>query len=120
MNQEQIKSAIRWMVTMFGAGAAGWMAHTGFMTSQQAMDILNSPVFLSIATPIAMGIWSLFTHTQANAVQVVKEIAKDPTSPVAGIVTTDNVAGRELANSMDAPAVVAPAGTVAASTIAKS
>lgn len=120
VNPEVIKSAIRWTITTFGALAAGWFAHSGYITADQVMGILNSPVFASIAFSVISGVMGLFVHTQANAVAVVKEIAKDPASPVAGIVTTNNTEGRELANKINDPAVIAPAGTVAASMIAKS
>jgi hypothetical protein len=119
-NPEQIKSAIRWVVTTFGALAAGWFAHSGFITADQVLGILNSQAFMSIAVSVVSGIVGLVVHKQSNAIAVVKEIAKDPTSPVAGIVTTDSVAGRDLAHSMNDLSVVAPAGTTSASVIAKS
>lgn len=52
-------------------------------------------------------------------VQALKEIAKDPTSPVVGIITTADEPGRQLAAQIDDPSVVAPAGSASAASISK-
>jgi len=56
-------------------------------------------------------IWSMFTHTEANAVQVVGTIAANPASPVKGVITAPTVAGRELAQSIPGPQVVQAGST---------
>jgi hypothetical protein len=117
MNTEQIKSAIRWLIGAFGMGLAGWFAHSGYVSQQQVMDVLNSPVFMSLAVSLVSAVWGLVTHTQSNAVAVVAKIAADPTSSVVGVVTTNDAAGRTLANSL--PAEVAAANTSGADMIAK-
>jgi hypothetical protein len=115
MNPEVIKSAIRWTITAFGAALAGWFAHSGYITADQALGILNSPAFASFAFAVVSGVVGLFVHTQANAVAVVATIAADPTSPVVGVITTNTMEGRKLAASL--PAEVAPANSAAASSI---
>jgi len=117
-NQEQIKSAIRWLITAFGMGAAGWFAHSGYITQAQVMDIFNSPTFMTIAVAVVSGIFGLLNHTQANAVAVVSKIAADPASPVAGVITTDTVEGRALAKSIPT-AEIAPANSIDANSISK-
>lgn len=117
-NPEVIKSAVRWVITTFGALLAGWFAHSGYITANQVTDILNSPVFMSLAVSAVTGIIGLFVHTQANAVKIVDEIAKDPTSPVVGVVTANTPAGKALADAMPGHTTAA-ANSVAASAIAQ-
>jgi hypothetical protein len=90
MNQEQVKSAVRWFITTFGAGIVnhGW-------ASSSTLETIGGAVVA--ATPF---VWSMFTHTQANAVAVVDTIAKQPDSPVKLVVTEPTEAGRDLANSL--------------------
>jgi hypothetical protein len=116
-NKEQINSAIRWLVTVFGAGIAGWLAHSGYVTAQQVTDALNSPAFLSLAFSMASGIIGLIAHTQKNAVAVVTAIAADPNSPVVGIVTTNTPEGRAMASVPHAE--IAVANSPAANAISK-
>ena len=111
--QEQIKSGIRWLITAFGMGAAGWFAHSGYITSQQVMDIFNSPTFMTLAVAVVSGIFGLMNHTQTNAVKVVDAMAKDPASPVQAIITTNTPEGKELAQAIPGVTTV-PAGTTAA------
>lgn len=116
-NPEQTKSVIRWLIGAFGMGLAGWFAHSGYISQQQAMDILNSPAFLSAAVSVVGVVWGLMAHTQSNAVSVVAKIAADPNSPIVGVVTTNTAEGRALATSM--PAEVQAAGTAGANSIAQ-
>lgn len=53
-----------------------------------------------------------------SVVQAVVEMAKDPTSPVQGVITTATPEGKELAKSIPGPIV--QAGSQAATDIAKS
>ena len=117
-NPEQIKSAVRWLVTAFGAGFAGWLAHSGYVTAGQVTDALNSPAFMGLAVAVISGIFGLLTHTQSNAVAVVTKIAADPTSPVVGVVTANTAEGRALADSLPHEEIKA-AGTAGATAIAQ-
>lgn len=124
MNPQQTNSLLRTVSGTVGGIIIGWFASRGWHLSpddtKSIMTLLQSPELIGLAMSAITGLIGMVVHTQSNAVAVVKEIAKDPTSPVAGIVTTDNIAGRNLASTMNDPSVIAPAGTVAASTIAKS
>lgn len=118
MNQEQVKSALRSIITMFDDLIAGWFAAKGWFTIDQVNSIINSPTTLSVATSIVMLVWGLFTHTQANAVAVVDTIAKQPDSPVKAVVTESTMAGQELADSLPGKTTVV-AGSSEAATIAR-
>lgn len=115
--QEQIKSGVRWLVTAFGAGFAGWLAHGGYVTANQVTDALNSQAFMGLAVAVVSGIFGLWNHTQSNAVAVVAKMASDPASPVVGVVTTNDAAGRAIADAHGA--VVSVANTPAAAAIAQ-
>ena len=114
--QEQIKSAIRWLVTAFGMGFAGWLAHSGYVTTNQVMDALNSQAFMGLAVAVISGLFGLWNHTQSNAIAVVAKIAKDPDSPIVGMVTTNDAAGRAVADAHGPEVSVAttPAATAIA------
>lgn len=117
MNTEQVKSAIRSLITTFGGVIAGWFAAKGWFTIDQVTSVLNSPTTLSILASVAAGIWGLVTHTQTNAVAVVDAIAKQPGSPVKAVVTENTAAGNDLANAMPGNTTVV-AGSQAAATVA--
>jgi hypothetical protein len=89
MNEEQAKSFARWIVATFGPFL---MAH-GY--TQSTMEMWAG-VFVS-AAPL---IWSMFVHTESNAVKVVDKLAKESSSPVLAVVVASNQAGKDLANAM--------------------
>jgi putative heme iron utilization protein len=76
---------------------------------------MASGVVLSLV-PLA---WSMFVHTQTNAVAVVDAIAKQPNSAVKAVVTESTVAGRELAESMPGNTTVVAGSSAAAAVAAK-
>lgn len=117
-NPEQIKSAIRWLVATFGGVVAGWLAHGGYVTTQQVTDVINGPAFFSFAFSVASGVIGLLVHKQSNAVAVVTRIAADPGSPVVGVVAANNAAGHALVSAIDHTGEIAVASTTAASAIA--
>lgn len=112
MNQEQVKSAIRWVMTTFGTFVAGWFAAKGWFTVDQVVGVLNSPTVIGLITSGVMLAWGMITHTKTNAVAVV-----DKMNEVAGVVTKPTVDGRALANSVLSSTVVS-SGTGAAANIA--
>ncbi len=112
MNEEQVKAAVRWIVSTFGAAIAGFFAGKGWFTVDQVMGFLNSGTFIGAVVSLAGLVWGMFVHTKANAVATV-----DAMPEVAGVLTKPTVEGVELAKSVPSP-TVAPAGTVAATTIA--
>lgn len=111
-NPEQIKSLVRWAVTMFGGVVAGWFAAKGWLSAQQVMDILNSPTFVGIVVSLIGGGLSLATHTKANAIKVA-----DSDTDVAGVVMKNTPAGAAIAAALPSP-TVAVAGTQAAAQVA--
>lgn len=64
-----------------------------------------------------LGIVLTFTTGQGSQIKSVVEMAKDPTSPVQGIVTTNTDAGKALAASIAGPIVAA--GSSAANELIK-
>lgn len=108
MNQEQVKSAVRWMIATFGPTI---VAHGYASTS--TLEMVGG-VIVSLA-PL---IWGMFTHTQNNAVAVVDTIAKQPDSPVKAVVTEPTEAGRDLAASLPGNTTVV-AGSLAAASATK-
>lgn len=66
---------------------------------------------------VAVGVWSHLTKTDASKIAAVVELAKDPSSPVQGIITTNDEAGKTLAASIPGP--IEAAGSNAAAEIAK-
>lgn len=107
MNQEQAKSAVRWIITTFGP----FIIQHGYATSS------SLELWGGVAVSLAPFIWGMFTHTEANAVAVVDTIAKEPASPVAAVITTDTIAGRELAINIPGSTTVV-AGTPEAKAVA--
>lgn len=107
MNQEQAKAAVRWIIATFGP----FIISHGYATSS-TLELLGGVVVSLI--PFA---WSLLTHTQTNAVAVVGAIAKDPASPVKGVITASTAEGRDLAQSIPG-STVAAAGSSDAKLIA--
>lgn len=117
-NIEQVKSLLRWLITTFGGGIAGFFVAKGWFTIDQVTSVLNSPVLISTVASIIVGIWGLVTHTQTNAVKVVDDIAKNPDSPVKAIITEPTVEGHALASSIASDTTVI-ASTPKAQEIAK-
>jgi len=118
MNQEQVKSGLRWLITTFGGVVAGWFAAKGWFTIDQVTSVLNSPTTLAIAASLISGAWGLFVHTEKNAVAVVDTMAKQPDSPVKAVVMEPTMAGRELADSLPGKTTVV-AGSSEAVTMAR-
>lgn len=116
-NTEQIKSSVRWLITTFGAGTAGWFAAKGYFSVQDGLALLNSPAFLSASVAVIGWILGLFDHTEKKQVAAVDALAKEPNSPVQGVVTAPTPEGKALADAMPGN-TTAPAGTQAAAEIA--
>lgn len=108
MNAEQVKSAVRWIITTFGPTI---IAH-GY-ASASTLEIAGG-----IVVSIVPLIWAMSVHTQQNAVAVVDTIAKQPESPVKAVVTEPTEAGRDLAAALPGNTTVV-AGSSAASNVAK-
>jgi hypothetical protein len=108
MNPEQAKGTVRWIITTFGP----FIIQNGW-ASASTLEMIGG-----IIVTVAPWIWSLFTHTEKNAVTVVDAIAQKPESSVKAVVMEPTQAGREIADSIPGNTTVV-AGTPAATSIAK-
>jgi hypothetical protein len=90
MNAEQSKAFVRWLITTFGPIL---IAH-GYATGTQL------EMWGGILTSMIPLVWSMFTHTETNAVAVVDTLAKNPDSPVQAIIVNNTPAGHDLAMKM--------------------
>jgi hypothetical protein len=108
MNVEQAKSAARWLISVAGP----FLVARGYIAADGGVEMWSALILSAI--PL---VWSMFVHTQTNAVAVVDAIAKDPNSPVKAIVTESTIAGRELAQALPGKTTVI-AGTAAAAAAA--
>lgn len=112
-NPEQIKTSVRWLVTTFGAGLAGFLAGKGWATTQQVMDALNSPALLSFVVTIVPLIWGLVARSKNNIVAAANDLPE-----VAGVIMKSTPEGVKIAEAVPSVTVV-PAGTVQAQDLAK-
>lgn len=107
MNAEQIKSIARW----FGATAAG-----GILIQKLGLSLDQIPgvvdAIIALATA-ALAVWGYLAHSEKAVV-----IAAQSMPNVAGVVTTNTLAGAALAESVPSEAVQS-AGTTAAVNIAR-
>lgn len=118
MNVEQVKSDLRTLIATFGGLLAGWLvAH--HWASDSASVIALMLAMTPLLANLIVGISGHFTHSESNAVLVVDTIAKEPGSPVRGVITEPNVAGRALASNTPGSTTVV-AGTAAAEKLASS
>lgn len=108
MNAEQVKSIVRWFSATIGP----------FLISHGYISAGNLELAGGVVISIAPLIWSMFVHTQTNAVAVVDTIAKQPDSPVKAIITEPTQEGRALAASLPGTTTVV-AGTTVATNIGK-
>lgn len=107
-NPEQVKSFARWVQATIGPMLISY----GYVSSGTLEMIVG--VIISLA-PL---VWSMFAHTETNAVSIVDTIAKRPDSPVKAVLTEPTAAGRELAESMPGSTTVV-AGSQAATNISR-
>lgn len=113
-NDEQIKSAIRWLVASFGGMIAGFFAAKGWFTVDQVLSVLNSNTFIGLIVSLVGLVWSVVARTKTNMVLAVNALPE-----VKGVVTMPTTAGAALATSIPSSTVVT-AGTQGAADVAKS
>lgn len=106
MNPQQLNMAIRWAFATFGP----------FITSHGYASSSTLEMLSGVAVSLVPLILGFISHTEANAVAAVADIAKRPDSPVKAVITENSMAGREMARNIQGP--VEPAGTAAATTLA--
>lgn len=109
---EQIKTTLRWLISVFGAGIAGWFAAKGWFSVDQVLSVLNSPAFAGFIVTLISLVWSLIAHKKSNLILTV-----DSMPEVSGVITKPTEAGRALAANVPSSTVV-PSGTTAAAQVA--
>lgn len=114
MNQEQIKSGVRWVLATFGGYFMAMAVQKKWITPEQGASLLSSEFVVGLLAAAASVVWSLIAKTQPNLVAAV-----DKLPGVEGVITTSTDEGKKLAASVPSSTVV-PAGSAAAKTIAAS
>lgn len=97
MSQEQIMGLLRQILPVLGT----LLVSLG-VVKQGTWDSFFT-LILTIAGPlmiVASAVWSTVDKTQAALVAKVDALAKEPASPVLGVVMANNIEGRELAESL--------------------
>lgn len=115
ISQEQVLGLLRQILPIIGT----LLVSLGLMKPETVGNFTST--ILTIAGPVMIvisAIWSLIDKTKTSMVAKVDAMAKDPTSPVVGIITTNTPEGKDLANSMPGSTTVV-AGTIAAAEVAK-
>lgn len=110
MSNEQLLGLLRQFLPVLGTilGTLGWVKPENWATS--------SAIIMSVAGAalvIISAIWSLIDKTKASIVAKA-----DALPEVAGVIMNQSAAGQVLASSIPSQTVV-PAGTVAATVVAK-
>ncbi|SRR6266478_10228559 len=108
MNQEQVKSFVRWLQATLGP----ILVSHGYISSS------NMEIVAGVVISLVPLVWSIFVHTQTNAVAVVDAIAKDPASPIKAVIVAPTASGIELARALPGNTTVI-AGTPAAEKVVK-
>jgi hypothetical protein len=112
LNEAQVKSAVRWLITTAGGFLTGYVVSRGWLTAEQVSSIMSSELVLGIIALIGSGVWGLISKTAPALVTQVERLPQ-----VAGVVTTPTPEGRQLAEAVPSPNV-APATSPLAAEIA--
>ena len=114
-SQEQLMGQLRQILPVLGTLAVSF----GLLKTE---DVGNVIAIILNVTGAGMVIgsmaWSAYSNTRASMVAKVDAIAKEPSSPVVAVITTNTIEGRKLANSMPGTTTV-PAGTLEAAKAAR-
>lgn len=111
LNAKQILSIVMVVLGVMTASTAQLTDLFGPGTTKAIIGLAG------MANSILAGILAIF-NSQSSTIRDVVNMAKDPASPVQGVVTTSNEEGRALAKSIEGP--IMSAGTQGATDIAKS
>lgn len=112
------KIALTIAVMGFLAGAGTQLTDIFAPLGSIAPLIVKEIVSISGFASGILGVVLSFATGQSAQIKAVVEMAKDPNSPVQGIVTTATAEGKALAASLTGPIVAA--GTAAATDLSKS
>lgn len=121
-NQQQVADWLRTGLGTLGGIIMGWFAARGWTLTpdeqKSVLSLLQSPELVGLIMSGITAVMGYMAHTHQAAVATVAQIAADPKSPVVGVVTTNDAAGRQLAESI-AHLTVAAANSQAAVSIAQ-
>jgi hypothetical protein len=115
VNQEQVKSALRWVLTTGGGYLLALAVQKGWFTADNAKGIaslFSSEFVVGLISAGGALIWSMIAKTAPNLVSTVDNLPQ-----VEGVITKPTEEGKELAKAVPSSTVV-PAGTTAAKSIA--
>jgi len=115
MNNFTFNQKIAFAVAVFSFLAAGGGA-TDLTTLLGATGAKYTIALASLCAGIG-GLFLSMVTGNANIIKDAVSLAKDPTSPIQGIITTNDKQGKDLAASIPGPIV--SAGSTAATEIAK-
>jgi hypothetical protein len=109
MNPEQAKSFARWMQATIGP----------FLIAHGYTSDASLQLYLGVFVSLAPLVWSMISHTQANAVAIVSTIAAGPASDVAVSAQTALIEGtKTIALDTSIPTSEEAKNTLVAATIA--
>ena len=97
MNPEQAKKIARWLGSGAGGFLVGWAVSRGFQYGDLVNQILSSELFIGLATSTIIGVWSYLSGRMPALVAVVDALAKQPDSPVKGVVMEPTAEGAAIA-----------------------
>ena len=106
-------------ITILGVIAGGGTQLADILAPLGSMAPLITKEIVSVAGFLGgiLGVVLSFATGQASQIKSVVEMAKDPNSPVQGIITSATPAGKALAESIVGP--ISAAGTTAAIDLSK-
>ena len=110
MNQDQLKSLIRWVLTVAGGTTAG-----AAIFAKLGLDPTQFPAFvdaLLAAGTALVAVWGFFVHSETNTVAAAAAMPN-----VVSVTTTNTNAGKALSDAVPSEAVQ-PAGTAKAVVLA--
>lgn len=114
VSQEQVLEQLKLLLPAIG----GLLTMMGILTPAESARWITQ--ILAVAGPLMIlggMVWGVLDKRQASLVAKVDTLAKDPNSPVKGVIVTNSPAGQDLANSMPGNTTV-EAGTAQATTMA--
>lgn len=110
-NKAQVLSAIKWVVAVSGAGAAGWLAKKLQIEPELVQSIFQNEALQLLAASLVASIIplvvSLFNKTEKKQIEQTEQL---PT--VQSVITKNSVEGRKVADEITSPNVVSASDVV--------
>lgn len=116
MNPDFTRKSAMWILTTLGGFLTGWAASRGNQWGDIINQLLSSDTAIGLVALAISAIMTWVTSRLPALVHVMDLIAKDPNTPIKGVVVENSPEGRELAAKVE---TVVAAGTPAAEVVAK-